>query len=286
MRYYIFVALVGIALTLDLALLGLSLAGPKAWRRHSARPAAMAMPQRTREPTAPTVFASPTATLLTSPTPPPAATDTPRPTSFPTPTSAPTATATPTPIPQLVASNTVAFTPRDRTVRANIRLALSHYDGALTHVVIPPGERFSFNAALGVDPERLPWKEVVMEPPPAAPAEEPPPDATASPMPTPARKRIRGGGLCDLASRYVMAARPLLPDNAFRFVNHVRSTGIRLEGVPVRDSVSIWAVGGRKGEQDLVITNPTKYWLEFVVEREGETITVHAQLWDGIPPDW
>ena len=290
MRYYLFLALVGLALTLDLALLGLSLAGPEAWLRRSAPPAAMATPRRTVEPTAPTVFASPTATSLTSPTPTPAATDTPRPTSTSTPTHAPTATATPTP--QLIASNSVAFTPRNRAVRANIRLALSHYDGALTHVVVPPGESFSFNSALGVDPERLPWQEVLLEQPtavpPPAPAEEPPPDGVALPTPPPAPtgQPIRGGGLCDLASRYVMAARPLLPDGAFHFVNHVRSTGIRLEGVPVRDSVSIWAVGGRKGEQDLVITNPTSYWLEFVVEREGQTITVHARLWDGIPPDW
>ena len=76
----------------------------------------------------------------------------------------------------------------------------------------------------------------------------------------------------------------LLPARAFRFVNHVRSNGIHLQGVPARDSVSIWAVGGQRGEQDLKITNVTDGWLEFVVERAGEKITVRARLWDRLPP--
>jgi hypothetical protein len=125
-------------------------------------------------------------------------------------------------------------------------------------------------------------------PPPTPPADGAAPDAPAPapPPPTAAPQRIEGGGLCDLASRYVMAARPLLPSSAFRFVNHVRSNGIRLDGVPTRDSVSIWATGGGQGEHDLLISNITQYWLEFRVVRDGEKITVYANLWDNIPPDW
>jgi hypothetical protein len=78
--------------------------------------------------------------------------------------------------------------------------------------------------------------------------------------------------------------RPMLPARAFRFVNHVRSSGIHLQGVPTRDSVSIWAVGGQAGEQDLKITNVTDGWLEFVVEQAGQKITVRARLWDRLPP--
>ena len=82
-----------------------------------------------------------------------------------------------------------------------------------------------------------------------------------------------------------MAARTLLPARAFRFVNHVRSTGIGLRGVPARDSVAIWAVGGQPGEQNLTINNLSHGWLEFVDERAGEKITVRARLWDALPPE-
>jgi len=149
------------------------------------------------------------------------------------------------------------------------------YQGALTNVVLAPGEMFSFNAALGARPQRLPWKYVIIKPTPTD---------NATPEPATRPQSIQGGGLCDLASRYVMAARPLLPAKAFRFVNHLRSNGVRLAGVPARDSVSIWAVGGGPGEQDLKITNTTGGWLQFVVERTGEKITVSALLWDQPPP--
>jgi hypothetical protein len=169
-------------------------------------------------------------------------------------------------------------------VRANIRLALDHYYGALTHVVLAPGGVFSFNSTLGVRPQRLPWKNVTLKPT-AAPA-TPVADGTAVPAPEAAAQIIQGGGICDLASRFVMAARPLLPNSAFRFVNHVKSNGIHLAGVPTRDTVSIWAIGGGKGEHDLLISNPTSGWLEFKVDREGEKITVTARLWDSSPPGW
>jgi hypothetical protein len=161
----------------------------------------------------------------------------------------------------------------------------------LTHVVLPPGGVFSFNATLGLRPQRLPWKYVVVKatvvaatPAPEGAAPEGAP--AAEPQPEPAAERIQGGGLCDLASRFVMAARPLLPARAFHFVNHVKSNGVHLSGVPARDSVAIWAIGGGPGEQDLLVTNLTQGWLEYIVERDGEKITVYARLWDRTPPDW
>src|SRR5262249_8959030 len=149
--------------------------------------------------------------------------------------------------------------------------------------VLPPGGVFSFNATLGLHPQRLPWKYVKVKP-----TATPSPDggAPSELAPEAAAQLIQGGGLCDLASRYVMAARPLVPSRAFHFVNHIRSNGIHLSGVPARDSVAIWAIGGGVGEQDLKITNVTQGWLEFQVERDGEKIIVHARLWDRSPPGW
>lgn len=270
MRFYIFVALTTLTFFLALVLLGLGLHYPQArlfrTTRALAAPAASALT---------TLTATPQPQIQPSPHP----TDAPLPTTTPTATSTalPTATAIPTstPAPSVLAAKSVAFTPGDRAVRANIRLALNMYQGALTNVVLAPGEVFSFNAALGARPQRLPWKYVIIKPTPTD---------NATPEPATRPQSIQGGGLCDLASRYVMAARPLLPAKAFRFVNHLRSNGVRLAGVPARDSVSIWAVGGGPGEQDLKITNTTGGWLQFVVERTGEKITVSALLWDQPPP--
>ncbi len=277
MRFSVFVALLVIATVLDLALLGLGLRHPEARLFEPRAAQAAGLPSPT------SALPTPTATATSMPPPTPTATSTPLPpTATSTPPPTPTATSmplppTPTPEPpaQLLAAKRVSFTPSDRAVRANIRLALSLGKGTLTHIVVAPGEVFSFNAALGPRPSRLPWKYVVVRPTPA-------PDApTDAPAPDP--ERIQGGGLCDLASRYVMAARPLLPARAFRYVNHVRSNGIQLRGVPVRDNVSIWAVGGGPGEQDLRITNLSDGWLEFTVTRKDETISVTAALWDRAP---
>jgi hypothetical protein len=281
MRYYNLLPLAAIVLILDALIFGLGFFNPYGYMQPSAPAVALAAPQSTprssMRPAPATATAQPTAT--------PSAT--PSPTSLPptaTPSPSPTATATPEPPPRVLAEHAVSFTPVDRAVRANIHLALSYYQGALNHVFVGPGAVFSFNAALGLTPQRLPWKYVVLKPTAAAPP-VPGPDGTPAPAPSAQEiQRIQGGGLCDLASRYVMAARPLLPARAFRFVNHVRSNGIHLRGVPERDSVSIWAVGGQSGEQDLRITNVTGGWLEFVIERDGEKITVRARLWDRLPP--
>src|SRR5215207_2375413 len=293
MRFKVFVSLLVITLALDIALLSISLSRPGARvfelpiARAAEPPTAPATPQ-------PTATITPTVSHTPTRTPAPTATHTPAPTASPTATVAPTATATATATPaaQLLAAKSVSFTPGDKAVRANIRLALDHYYGALTHVVLAPGGVFSFNSTLGVRPQRLPWKNVKLKPT-AAPAPPTPSAADgtaapepAAPAPEAAAQIIQGGGICDLASRFVMAARPLLPNSAFRFVNHVKSNGIHLSGVPTHDTVSIWAVGGGRGEHDLLISNPTNGWLEFTVDREGEKITAAARLWASSPPGW
>ena len=269
MRHYVFISLLVAAFALDLAFLALGLAQPGA--RLFQAPAALAAPQPQQ-----TIVARPSPTRPPTATPSPTATAAPSPTATPSPSATATPSPTPVPQPRVLAARSVSFTPSDRAVRANIRLALAHYSGALAHVVLGPGEVFSFNAALGLHPQGLPWKNVRVKPT-AAPTDEP---ATGDAQ----DMLIQGGGLCDLASRYVMAARPLLPARAFRFVNHVRSNGIHLAGVPERDSVSIWAIGGGKGEHDLKVANTTAGWIEWVVERQGEKITVTARLWDHPPP--
>jgi hypothetical protein len=293
MRFNVFISLLVIALILDIALLTTSLAHPGT--RLFVLPAAIAASQSDPPPAAPS---EPTPTSTPRPvTPTTAATTASAPQAAPStsPTPSPSATATATvaatvamtvtmqPAPRLLADKRVSFTPGDKAVRANITLALAHYYGALTHVVLPPGAVFSFNATLGLRPQRMPWKNVKLKPT-AAPALAEPDEA--APTSEPEVQLIQGGGLCDLASRFVMAARPLLPARAFHFVNHVKSNGIHLSGVPARDSVSIWAIGGGSGEQDLRITNLTEGWLEFVVDRDGDKITVTARLWDRAPPGW
>jgi hypothetical protein len=287
MRFKVFVSLLVITLVLDIALLSFSLLRPAV--RVFELPVALAAepPNAPAQPQS-TVITMPAAStaMPAAPTAPPTATRTPAPTTSPSATAEVTATAVATiaPAAQLLAAKSVAFTPADKAVRANIRLALDHYYGALTHVVLPPGGVFSFNATLGVRPQRLPWKNVKLKPI-AAPA-PPAPDGASAPTPEAVAQIIQGGGICDLASRFVMAARPLLPNSAFHFVNHVKSNGIHLSGVPTRDTVSIWAIGGGKGEHDLLITNSTNGWLEFTVDRDGEKITVTARLWDSSPPGW
>lgn len=268
MRYNLFLGLTGVVLILCALFFVLSIFYPHGLRsapRQVALAASASTPSPTRKPAA-TRTPAPTAT--------PMPTATPSPTSTPTPTATatPSPTATPLPPAQLLAEHSVSFTPRDKAVRTNIRMALDHYEGALQSAFVAPGGVFSFNAALGSAPQRMPWKYVQIKATPAT-------DQEAAEQ----IKLIQGGGLCDLASRYVMAARPLLPASSFKFVNHIRSNGLHLSGVPDRDAVAIWAVGGQPGEQDLKITNTTGGWLEFVVVRDGETITVSARLWDRLP---
>lgn len=109
--------------------------------------------------------------------------------------------------------------------------ALRARRNALTFVVIPPGEQWSFNAAIG-DPRTLRLNDV---------------------------NGVIGGGWCDLASRYVQAVRPLLANDDVRFVNHVASNGVAIKGVEPQDAASIWNIDGRPGfddgRKDVIIAN-------------------------------
>ena len=124
MRFKVFVSLLLITLVLDSALLSLSLLRPGA--RVFELPVALAA-----EPPAPAAPPTATATPTMPPTrtPAPSATHTPAPTATASPTATvePTATPTAAPAAQLLAAKSVSFTPSDRAVRANIRLALEHY---------------------------------------------------------------------------------------------------------------------------------------------------------------
>jgi|GEM_PF-1327769 len=111
---------------------------------------------------------------------------------------------------------------------------------------------------------------------PAAPVpvEEPTEEPTAEPPPTPVPMvPVLGGGVCDLASRYVVAARPLLPDAAFTFKLHPNGLG----GVRYQDAVSIW-FDGTPAELDLHITNTTEHWLVFRGDIQEGEVTITATL--------
>lgn len=117
--------------------------------------------------------------------------------------------------------------PPDGPFRQNVVAALEANGGALKQVVIPPGGRWSFNRAVG-DPGLLTLATI---------------------------NGIYGGGWCDLASRYVVALRPILPPEAINFPRHRDVAGIGLAGVADDDAVAIWNTNNRGGEQDLIITN-------------------------------
>lgn len=111
-------------------------------------------------------------------------------------------------------------------------------------------------------------------PPPTAipePEEEIPPTATSGPISVP----VLGGGVCDLASRYVVAARPLLPESAFQFKPHPNG----LSNIDDRDAVSIW-FEGQPTDLDLLITNTTDRWLIFSADITGGSVTITATLQD------
>jgi hypothetical protein len=140
----------------------------------------------------------------------------------------------------------------------NIEAALDASGGALRQVTIRPGETWSFNAAVG-SPANVEVRTV---------------------------GGVPGGGWCDLASRYVQAARALLPDSAIRFRNHVASTGIGLSDVADEDTVAIWNVDGQPGTDgsrgDLEITNTLASPLRFqVVEFASGQLVVRAAVVSG-----
>jgi hypothetical protein len=255
--------------------------------------------------------------LLPSPSPTemPLASATAQPSPAPSATPPPTATR----IPQ-VALASFALSAGD--MRYNIEVALNANGGALRRVVIAPGDTFSFNAALGPRPTRLPWRLVGRQPatsiaprvaarftafqvvtptlalpdspfavataapdlpapleaptpPPAAPPEAPTATATATAAAEPVL--VLGGGVCDLASRYVVAGRKLLPTRAFRFRQHPGGVA----GVKRTDAVSIWATGGGPSDNDLLITNTSPYYLVFEAHVDRRMVTVLAWFQEG-----
>lgn len=110
-------------------------------------------------------------------------------------------------------------------------------------------------------------------PPTSEPTAEPTVEPTPTPTSTPAPVPVLGGGVCDLASRYVVAARPFLPDTAFKYKPHPNG----LRGVAYRDAVSIW-FDGLPTDLDLQITNLTDRWLVFDVQVERGVVTITATL--------
>ena len=278
----------------------------------------------------PSVIAAAPATPIPSPAPrlrvqpllPPPA---PSATLAPSATVQPSATASATPPPTAtrfpqIALASFALSPGD--MRHNIEVALNANGGALRRVLVAPGDTFSFNAALGPRPTRLPWRNVgrVLPSPTAPRAQAPAPAArftamqdasptpalpespfgiaTAAPAPpgtpttppaapqgqpatvTPAAPElvlVLGGGVCDLASRYVVASRKLLPARAFRFRQHPGG----VSGVKRTDAVSIWATGGGPGDNDLLITNTSPYYLVFEAHIDRGMVTVLAWLQEG-----
>lgn len=288
------------------------------WQRLRPTPVAVAAPTRIVVTLPPTVTptAPPNAAAWFHIVPEPLASPTPEPTAEPPPTASPTPEPTLTPSPTIVPLRAAAsFRPAGSFLH-NIRVALEANNGALQRVVVPPGETFSFVAALGPQPLRLPWRDVFVQsdgpalpefyrtlpitnvvplppgmqqtvapaPPEAAPAApspapplEPPPP-TAIPSPTAEPLRVLGGGVCDLASRYVVAARPLLPAQAFAFKRHTGG----VPGVADRDAVAIWFEGSAY-DLDLRITNLTDRWLVFETVLDASGVTVTATL--GGPPD-
>ncbi len=114
----------------------------------------------------------------------------------------------------------------------------------------------------------------VLPPPTPPPSATPEPERPRAPVVVP----VLGGGVCDLASRYVIATRPLLPDHAYRFKLHPNG----LQGIADRDAVSIW-FEGRETDLDLRITNTTDKWLVLTARLEEGVVTIEAALYSGPP---
>jgi hypothetical protein len=169
---------------------------------------------------------------------------------------------TPTAEPTLVVGDMVMPTPEPWATSAflpmvpgtalwhNVAAALDASGGALRQVIIAPGETWSFNRAVG-SPSGISLVTIA---------------------------GVYGGGWCDLASRYVVALRPLLSYDAIRFVRHRDATGYDLMGVAPDDAVAIWNTNGGDDEKDLTIYNGTGRALVIAVSLAGDGVTVRARL--------
>jgi transcriptional regulator with XRE-family HTH domain len=164
----------------------------------------------------------PSTPMLTTPTATPTSTPIPAP-----PTAPPTATPA---APRITAALPL---PPDGPFRQNVLAALMANHSALQHVVVPPGDTWSFNRAVG-DPDLLDLVTI---------------------------SGVYGGGWCDLASRYVLALRPLLPPDALVFSRHIDTTGYSLADIADDDAVAIWNTNGGAGEHDLLIHNTSSHMI-------------------------
>jgi hypothetical protein len=140
--------------------------------------------------------------------------------------------------------------PADGPFHHNVVAALEANNGALQHVLIPPDAVWSFNRTVG-DTNLLQLEPVY---------------------------GVYGGGWCDLASRYTMVLRPLLPPESFEFIRHIDSTGFGLEGVPDEDAVVIWNSNGVDGEQDLRIHNPSSWTISIRVTLVADGVQFQATI--------
>ena len=202
---------------------------------------------------APTDTPSPMPTEMPSPTP----TDTPSP--VPTDPPSPVPTDTPNPLPPEASNPSTGAVPQssvlmplpaDGPFHHNVLAALEANNGALQHVVIPPNGVWSFNRTVG-DPDVLQLEPMY---------------------------GVYGGGWCDLASRYTMVLRPLLPPESFEFIRHIDSTGFGLQGVPDDDGVVIWNSNGSDGEQDLRIHNTSGRTIRIDVTLVADGVQFQATI--------
>ena len=209
----------------------------------------------------PPARSSPAATEAPSPVPTdapgPAPTDVPSPT--PTDTPSPVPTDAPSPLPPeapsrgagAVSQSSVSMPlPADGPFHQNVVAALEANNGALQHVVIPPNDVWSFNRTVG-DPDLLQLEPLY---------------------------GVYGGGWCDLASRYTMVLRPLLPPESFEFIRHIDSTGFGLQGVPDDDGAVIWNGNRADGEQDLRIHNTSGRTIRIGVTLVADGVQFQATL--------
>lgn len=129
----------------------------------------------------------------------------------------------------------------------NVHAALEMNNTALRKVVIKSGDTWSFNEALG-KPSTFPELKVV--------------------------ETVYAGGWCDLACRYIQAARGL-----GLHTQYLQHGGIALNGCTVEDSPYIWTTDGKRGledgRQDLLITNNTVYTVVLeVIEKDNTAVII------------
>lgn len=128
----------------------------------------------------------------------------------------------------------------------NVRSALDMNNKALRRIVIQSGDTWSFNEAMG-DPNKFPALKTI--------------------------GGQYGGGWCDLACRYIQAARGL-----GLHTKYLQHGGIALNGCSIEDSPYIWTTDGKRGlesgRQDLLITNNTIYTVILEVIEKDNTVVI------------